>query len=532
MDNEIVFADDAPRATISDRVRRGTLRRLASGVYTSDLDAKPEDIIRRNIHTIVGRLLPDSVITDRSAKSGNPVNGVLYVARPGRAREINLPGVLIKARTGAAPLPTDIALPGGAHIASKARALAENSVPSRARAGERRTLDDVELGDWVDFLCHTEGEKRLAEWRQEAEALAPELSIDAKHLDRVRSAIGVAIGTRDAKQTPSRNLASRRAGRPVDQSRVKRFEELARALQSSAPQNRPEPGRPGALGPGRHLPFYEAYFSNYIEGTEFTLDEARQIVFENKVPAERSADAHDVLGTHMLLADTEGMNRTGADADEFIELVKSRNATIMNGRPDMNPGIFKTLSNRAGDTYFVEPEFVEGTLRAGFRYRDDLDTPWERATYTSFMVAEVHPFADGNGRTARAMMDAELSSNKQCRIIIPTVFRHDYLDGLRGLSRRDDPTIFIKVMRYAHDFTASIDFSNDADAEAMLREANAFNEPDSAQRLRILSRSSTWQTQDASRSSGGTLERGITGTGTNRGSFRHRDHSESERSLE
>lgn len=104
---------------------------------------------------------------------------------------------------------------------------------------------------------------------------------------------------------------------------------------------------------------------------------------------------------------------------------------------------------------------------------------------TSFSLATLHPFDDGNGRPARVMMNAELSASGECRIIVPTVFRQDYLDGLRRLSRQHDPSVFIKAMRFAHDFTSSIDFSDDETARRMLTQANAFNEPDSADRLRI-----------------------------------------------
>jgi Fic family protein len=47
-----------------------------------------------------------------------------------------------------------------------------------------------------------------------------------------------------------------------------------------------------------------------------------------------------------------------------------------------------------------------------------------------FLVAEVHPFADGNGRVARIMMNAELVAARESRIIVPTVFRNNYLMAL------------------------------------------------------------------------------------------------------
>ena len=41
MDTTVVFAADVPAATISDRVRRGHLVRLATGIYTSDVMSDP-----------------------------------------------------------------------------------------------------------------------------------------------------------------------------------------------------------------------------------------------------------------------------------------------------------------------------------------------------------------------------------------------------------------------------------------------------------------------------------------------------------
>jgi hypothetical protein len=52
---------------------------------------------------------------------------------------------------------------------------------------------------------------------------------------------------------------------------------------------------PRAGHTGSTFVFYEAYFSNFIEGTEFTLQEAQDIVFGGEIPDDRPADAHDVL---------------------------------------------------------------------------------------------------------------------------------------------------------------------------------------------------------------------------------------------
>jgi hypothetical protein len=83
------------------------------------------------------------------------------------------------------------------------------------------------------------------------------------------------------------------------------------------------------------------------------------------------------------------------------------------------------------------------------------------------------------------MMNAELVAGMQSRIIIPTVFRDDYLGGLRLMTRQGEPSVLIKALRYAHDYTAQIDFSELPRATETLRATNAFREPDSDHRLAL-----------------------------------------------
>ncbi len=143
------------------------------------------------------------------------------------------------------------------------------------------------------------------------------------------------------------------------------------------------------------LAFYEAYFSNFIEGTEFAVREAEEIIFEGKIPNARPADAHDVLGTYQIVASTQEMQKPPKNAHDFLKLSKQRHATIMAKRPEKLAGEFKLEGNRAGSTLFVVPELVEGTLKKGFELYQSLDAPFHRAVFMMFLVAEVHPFADG-----------------------------------------------------------------------------------------------------------------------------------------
>lgn len=359
-------------------------------------------------------------------------------------------------------------LNGVAH-ASPARALLENCAPSRARNGHpRRTLTTEELHSWVLRLLRTDGAERLNNYRDRARALARQWNLE-ENFEVLDDIIGAALGTRDVETaSPAMTAASR--GLPYDERRDLAFTALANHLSNLPPATRP-PAQPERLVT---LPFFEAYFSNFIEGTEFTLEEARQIVFEGVVPDDRPADAHDILGTYEVVSDDAEMRRTPHTADELIEFLLARHARVMAGRPSELPGQFKTRANRAGATEFVPPALVRGTLARAFELLAPLQDPFARAVFMLFAISEVHPFKDGNGRVARIMMNAELHAAGETRIVIPTVFRNEYLAGLRALTHNQNPGPLVRVLVFAQRYTRQIDFSSVPSADQVLRATNAY----------------------------------------------------------
>ena len=146
----------------------------------------------------------------------------------------------------------------------------------------------------------------------------------------------------------------------------------------------------------------------------------------------------------------------------------------MEGRPDKQPGAFKQVENRAGATVFVAPDLVAGTLAQGFDLCRSLETPFQRAVFMKFLVSEVHPFSDGNGRTARIMMNAELLAAGEERIIVPTVYRANYLSALKALSQSGRPQPLIRMLDYTQRWTATIDWRSLDETTRELDDCNAF----------------------------------------------------------
>jgi hypothetical protein len=170
--------------------------------------------------------------------------------------------------------------------------------------------------------------------------------------------------------------------------------------------------------------------------------------------------------------------------EELVEVLLRRHTIFLSARNDKNPGLFKDRNNRAGNTEFVDKDLVRGTIHRSYEFYALLGHPFARAAYMMFVVSEVHPFLDGNGRMARIMMNAELVAANQVRIIIPTVYREDYLGALRALSRHRDAQTYVRMLARAHEFSASVVGETRDGMRALLEQSNAFLEHTEA-RLRI-----------------------------------------------
>ncbi len=162
-------------------------------------------------------------------------------------------------------------------------------------------------------------------------------------------------------------------------------------------------------------------------------------------------------------------------AEEFIGQVKDWNRLVIESRREKAPGEFKAETNRAGQTVFVHPEKVLGTFIKGHEIIMSAATPANRAALAMFIIAEVHPFNDGNGRTARIAMNHFLSNAGLTRIIVPTIFRDDYISALKAMSN-DHSVPLPRMLAYAARFSRWLDISSKASCFEALERSNAMKE--------------------------------------------------------
>src|SRR3546814_11860615 len=106
----------------------------------------------------------------------------------------------------------------------------------------------------------------------------------------------------------------------------------------------------------------EAYFSNFIEGTEFAIGEAVEIVFEGRIPENRPADGHDVLGTYLQLVELGQRSAIATDADTYIDEVQERHRNLMHQRHGIQHGVLTPKPNPPGKPALLPPNQAPPTL--------------------------------------------------------------------------------------------------------------------------------------------------------------------------
>lgn len=471
---EVLFTGEGALAADRKVLRlaeEGRLLKLYQGVYTSNLASPLEAVVLRHWASIVSHLLPDGVLSYRSGHDVKPVEGRIYVTRGNRPRTLELPGLTIRVIPGLGASAGDVPYKS-LFLASQPRWLLENMATGRG-AGER-VLPRETIEAELDKILSIRGEYRFNQLREACRMLADTLGRE-KEFKRLEGIIGALLGTHESKKLQGKQALARAAGRPYDPDRLALFDTLFSRLRAEA---FPEVEATAEMGVAReNFAFFESYFSNYIEGTTFLVSEAEEIVFEGKFIPNRMEDSHDILGTFQAAMSAPWRDQQAATADDFLRWLKNVNALVMQSRLEKNPGEWKNENNQAGSTLFVAHELVQGTLREGFERIQALEDPFARALMTMFVISEVHPFKDGNGRTARLAMNCVLSAAGRSRIIVPTVYREDYLLPLKSLSNQADATPYIRAMTRIQTWTAAFDYAQPRhNLHEALKRCNAFEE--------------------------------------------------------
>ncbi len=199
----------------------------------------------------------------------------------------------------------------------------------------------------------------------------------------------------------------------------------------------------------------EIYHSNRIEGNRLTYGETRNIIqAEGEIPIRPSLDQ---LETSNLLSALDFAQVIAFDKSKFVtqNFLRQFHAILMEdvredaGQYRNTQNIIKGSSHSTPDEFLVPPFMTELSDYLVYVTTDSArlsDSPIFCAAAAHALLAQIHPFSDGNGRTARALMNLILRRNGYPPSIIPEDNRARYIDALEDTWLDGDLTLLIELI--------------------------------------------------------------------------------------
>ena len=172
------------------------------------------------------------------------------------------------------------------------------------------------------------------------------------------------------------------------------------------------------------------YNTNSIEGSTLSPKEVELLLSEDIAPNKPLDDVLEAKAAQKTLA---FIKQTKEELSEQL-LHKIHEMYFKDTKPRM-AGQYKTHQNRVTGSNFetTPPTLVLADMKNYFKEYQKLKKelhPLELAAWTHWKLVRIHPFQDGNGRTARIIMNYILHRNGYAMIDIKTKEKQQYFKAL------------------------------------------------------------------------------------------------------
>lgn len=187
------------------------------------------------------------------------------------------------------------------------------------------------------------------------------------------------------------------------------------------------------------------YTSNALEGNSLTLSETKVLLEDGiTVGGKPIRDCYEATG-HARAYDYMLETARGGPLQFREEDILRLHALFYGGIDPEHAGRY-----REGQVFITGTEYVPPTagevpgqmaqLVEDLNRRKENTHPVLLAAYAHRRLVDIHPFQDGNGRTARLLMNLILVNKGYCVVSIPPVLRHEYITALQQAQRSRNPS--------------------------------------------------------------------------------------------
>ena len=156
---------------------------------------------------------------------------------------------------------------------------------------------------------------------------------------------------------------------------------------------------------------FSTHYSTMIEGNRLTQEQVEKVLSENQHFPGRERDQDEVKGYYAALDEVERAAKRGGPVEEAA--IQRLHALVMSaGKTRVKPTPYRDGQNvirdsRTRNIVYMPPETKDvpelmDQLIRWINQTDDLPVPI-RAAIAHYQYATIHPYFDGNGRTARLL---------------------------------------------------------------------------------------------------------------------------------
>jgi Fic family protein len=200
------------------------------------------------------------------------------------------------------------------------------------------------------------------------------------------------------------------------------------------------------------------YTSNALEGNSLTESETKVIIEDGLTIGGKTIREHSEALGH-------------SDAYTFLNTLSKNKIITESNILELHRLFYFRIDNKKAGKYRKQQVFISGTdylppkhgeipelMKTFIKSISEMEKNLHPVTLAATLherIATIHPFIDGNGRTARLVMNLSLLQNGYPIVIIPPILRNDYISSIR-LANMGDTEPF-------YNFISNIEYESSKD---------------------------------------------------------------------
>ncbi len=195
------------------------------------------------------------------------------------------------------------------------------------------------------------------------------------------------------------------------------------------------------------------YTSNALEGNSLTLSETKVLLEDGLTAGGKPVrDCYEATGHAEAYDFMLEVARSGELC--FTEdIIKRLHFLFYRSIDSVKAGVYRQHQIFITGTEFLPPTVADipDRMRVFIQQLNEQKTFMHSVLFAAFAhrrLVDIHPFDDGNGRTARLLMNLILMNGGYCIISIPPILWHEYITALQAAQRSENPsdTLFCQLI--------------------------------------------------------------------------------------